>query len=759
MYDERLALGTLSRRRPETAKTKGMTRQHRKTGLGTAAALLSGVLFATVLCGESIDYQAARQERRLQAVRVSEAIAVDGRLEEPAWERAPVASGFIQNEPQEDRPSSEHTEVRVLYDQENLYFGVHARDSEPRRLLVRELEKDFNRSSGDTFQIVLDTFRDERNGYEFAVNPAGAKWDAQMTNEGREINEDWDGVWSARTRLTEDGWTAEIAIPFKTLKFRNREQQTWGINFYRSVRRRNEDSFWTPLPRIYDLNRVSLAGTLEGLEGVRPGANLKIKPYVAGSLGQTAGAGRDSDGDFGVDVKYGLTPGLTWDFTYNTDFSQVEADDQQINLTRFNLFFPEKREFFLENSGIFQFSGGSDRGPNFSVPSNDMLFFFSRRIGLSGDGAPIPILGGTRLTGRAGRFEIGLLNIQQREQDDSPATNFTVARLRRNFGSNSDIGVMLANKEELDSPHFNRVLGVDANLRFGQAVTLYSYLAKSFAPSGDGRDLAGRASLHYINNAWDVRTTYTSIQEDFENEMGFVPRRGIRKFTGLYGRAFRPLKTNRVLRRVFPHVPVEYILNANGQLETRGIDYHVIVELQNGAHFEPGVNTSLERLVAPFVINRRKNIVIPPGVYRFHEYMLTVRTDASRRASVNLRYLAGPFYTGYKHTYDVTGTLRVNRHLNASAGLVHNNVSLTQGRFQTSLLNLRANYSFSTSMFLKALIQYNNDTQQWSSNIRFNLIHRPLSDLFVVYNERRHSVSGELIDRALIAKFTYLMSL
>ena len=720
-------------------------------------AVLFLFLFATALHGE-IDYESARRERRLQAVKISEKVTVDGSLDEPVWNNAPLADQFIQNEPLEDQPASEKTQIRVLYDKDYLYFGIYAYDSEPGRLIISELNKDFNLSSGDLVGIILDTFRDERNGYQFAINPAGAKWDAQTANEGREINENWDAVWSVKTRMAEDGWTAEIAIPFKTLKFSNSEVQTWGINFHRLIRRKNEDSFWSPMPRIYSLSRISLAGTLEGLEGVKPGANIRVKPYVAGRFGQFAGGRRDTEADFGVDVKYGLTSGLTWDFTYNTDFSQVEADDEQINLTRFSLFFPEKREFFLENSGIFQFSGGSDRGPAASKPSNDMLFFFSRRIGLSDDRAPVPIVGGARLTGRVGPFDLGFLNIQQREQDGSPAVNFTVARLRRNILANSDIGVMLVNKELQDSRHFNRVVGVDANFRFGRALNLYSFLSKSWTPSGGSRDLASRVSLHYLDSAWSLRTSYTSVQENFTNEMGFVPRLGIRKFSGLYGRSFRPLSLRRFVRRIYPHIPITYVLDADGNLETRGVDYHYIMDFQNGSNFEAGLNTKLERLSEPFVINRRRNVVIPTGVYKFHEYIFTGRSDSSRRISGNLRLLIGPFFTGYKHTYVLNGTLRLNHQFNTSLGYTHNNINLSEGHFKTNLVSLRANYSFSTAMFLNALIQYNTDARQWSSNVRFNLIHRPLSDLYIVYNERRDTISSQLIDRAIIAKFTYMIA-
>ncbi|NOT26973.1 MAG: carbohydrate binding family 9 domain-containing protein, partial [Acidobacteria bacterium] len=389
-------------------------------GRGTACAVVLtvfaglGLLPAPVEARQgapSVNYETARSERRLPAVRTGGAISIDGALDEPAWSAAPVAERFIQSDPREGEPASFDTEVRVLYDDDALYFGVFAKDEEPGRLIVNDLKKDYNTDGSDGFRILLDTFHDERNGYQFATNPAGAKWDAQMSNEGRETNANWDGIWDVATRITETGWIAEIRIPFRTLKFNGAETQTWGLNFERKVRRLNEDSFWSPIPRIYDISRVSLAGTVEDLRGLRPGRNIRVKPYALGSSNTVGRASTDGDFDAGFDVKYGVTSGLTWDFTVNTDFSQAEADEQQINLSRFNLFFPEKRDFFLENSGIFLFGaggggfaagggGGGGGGGGRQNASGDTRLFFSRRIGLSDSGAEVPILAGTRLTGR-----------------------------------------------------------------------------------------------------------------------------------------------------------------------------------------------------------------------------------------------------------------------------------------------------------------------------------------------------------------------
>ena len=438
-----------------------------RLALGAAVALAPAVHPAVA---GPIDYNTARLERRLSAVRTDAAIELDGRLDEPVWRTAPVAKDFVQNDPREGEPATFDTEVRMVFDGDALFIGVVAKDADPGAIIVNELKKDFNTGASDTFHFVLDTFHDARNGYQFAVNPAGARWDAQMTNEGRENNANWDGIWDVKTRIADDGWYAEIRIPFKTLKFSPDDEQTWGVNFQRRLRRFNENSHWAPLRRIHQVSRVSMAGTVEGLRGIRPGSNLRIKPYVSTSGGQNGpGAAIIGDFDGGIDAKYGVTSGLTWDFTVNTDFSQVEADEQQVNLTRFSLFFPEKRDFFLENSGVFQFGAG-DRGGGGANggrqnASQDMILFFSRQVGLSAAGDAIPILGGTRLTGRAGGTSVGAVNIQQRAQDASPSINFSALRLRRDILRNSDVGMMALNKDQ-SGTGFNRVLGADANFRF-----------------------------------------------------------------------------------------------------------------------------------------------------------------------------------------------------------------------------------------------------------------------------------------------------
>ncbi|MBI2189240.1 MAG: carbohydrate binding family 9 domain-containing protein [Acidobacteria bacterium] len=735
------------------------------------------LLWAVCLCDAAaapagqVDYETARLERRLTAVRAAGAIVVDGALDEPDWSRAPIAAGFIQNDPREGEPASEETEVRVLYDADNLYVGVLARDRDPAAILTSELAKDFNRQSGDDFEIVLDTFHDGRNGYMFATNARGARWDAQMINEGREINENWDALWQVRTRTTQDGWYAEIAIPFRTLRFGSAPTQTWGVNFQRRVRRRNEDSFWAPLPRIYDLTRVSLAGTLEGLDGVRPGNDLRIKPYVLGSSGASSVVAIGTDADAGVDVKFGLTSGLTWDFTVNTDFSQVEADEQQVNLTRFSLFFPEKRDFFLENSGVFQFGqgagllftgGGTGTGGGFFPPrGQDAILFFSRRIGLSAGGESIPILGGTRLTGRAGEYSVGLLTIQQRSTRSSPAANVSAFRLRRNVLANSDIGVLVLNKEA-DGPASNRLAGADANFRFFEYLNLNAAAARTFSPAaavpGDGSESMGRVGASYRDTRWDLTAFYLRIGERFNDEMGFVPRIGISKFESQYGVRFRPRAVSRWFREAFPHVGYMNVDRLGGDLQSRLVQAHLSLNFQDGSGSEMGVEPATENLVEPFVINRRRGIAIPPGRYEFSDYFITWRTNSSAPLSFNGRVDTGEFYDGYKQSYLFGTAVRLKGRLNAAITESRNQIRLRAGAYTTDLITARVEYGFSTVAFVNALVQYNTDAREWSSNLRFNIIHRPLSDIYLVFNERRDTGTGGLIDRAFVAKMTYMVA-
>jgi hypothetical protein len=538
----------------------------------------------------------------------------------------------------------------------------------------------------------------------------------------------------------------------------------------RRIRRKNEDSYWTALPRIYDLSRVSMAGTLEGLQGVRPGNDLRIKPYALTSGHSVAAGSVDGDFDAGLDAKYGVTSSLTWDFTVNTDFSQVEADEQQINLTRFNLFFPEKRDFFLENSGVYQFGapsqggGGGGAGGGRTNATSDNVLFFSRRIGLSSSGAAIPILAGTRLTGRVGAFTVGAMNIQQREDVDakSPATNFTALRLRRNVFANSDVGVIVLNKEQ-DGPLFNRLAGADGNFRFFRNFNVNALVARTMSPASvvgvRGRESMAKASYSYRGDILDTRGGYTYTGSRFNDELGFIPRTGIAKAEEFVGLHLRAKRLSSWLRETFPHFQIANVTLADGGgFDSRYMDFHLPFTLQDSSFIEIGRNTNLETLPTAFLINPARSISIAPGRYEFDEYFAVWNSDRAAPLSFNARYGAGTFYDGDKKSASAGATVRLNARFNASVNWTRNVIGLSAGDYTTDLIATRGNVSFSTRMFVSALVQYNTDARQWSSNIRFNIIHRPLSDFFLVYNDRRDIAGGSQTDRALIAKMTYLLA-
>jgi hypothetical protein len=711
--------------------------------------------------------------RRLSALRTHHPIVIDGSMDEPAWDEASHASGFIQSEPREGEPASFDTEVRVLYDDEYLYLGVLALDAEPDRLTVNDITRDFNTTSGDAFGVVLDTFMDHRNGYIFQTNPRGAKYDAQFFNEGDEYNENWDAVWHVASARVERGWTTEIAIPFKTLNFQDQPVQSWGINFLRRIRRLNEDSYWSPVPRIHRLPRVSLAGTLEDLRDLEPGRSINVTPYVSGDLSQSGLSAAEGDLDGGGDAKLGVGTGLTLDLTVNTDFSQVEADVQQVNLTRFSLFFPEKRDFFLENSGIFRFGppeqtriqvaraqfgslllGSNIRGGQ--ARGDDLLLFFSRRIGLSEDGEVIPIIAGARLTGRAGAYQLGLLSIQTNDVEGLVnEENFTVLRVKRDVFSSSNVGAMFINRATMDSPRYNRSFGVDGNFRLNSKAEILGYLAKTETPGLEGDDLAGRIAFNYDGGLVNFRTALSSLQDNFNPEVGFAPRVGIKRASTYLGFHLRQPFWRGWMREINAHSEFEYFTDQEGVVVSRYFNIHIPFFLQSGGIIQIGRDQTLERPDEPFEIH--PTTVVNAGLYSFTEYFGFYYTDPSRTLSANFRAGFGDFYSGTRRTVTTGGTLKLGARLNAQVIWSTNDVDLEEGSFVTHLVTSQFNYSFSTNIFLNGLIQYNTVLEEWSSNIRFNWIHRPLSNFFLVYNDRRDAITGARLDRALIAKFTYLI--
>jgi len=720
----------------------------------TKALILVTLLVAvSFLHGQTDDSNpsVARQHREVFTQFIDSPITLDGILDEPVWAQVEPATDFVQREPFEGEPATERTEIRVLYDREAIYFGASAFDSEPGKLIINNLTQDYPMSDDDGLSFYLDTFNDDRNAYAFFINPAGAKREMQSVDEGRDQNVPWEDVWEVKTSITEEGWFAEVRIPFRSLRFPESEVQDWGINFQRRVRRKNEQAFWSVMPRRFISFNMSFAGDLKGLEGIQPGENFKLKPFAIGELQKFRGDDFDTHGDAGLDLKYSLSSGLTLDGTLNTDFSQVEVDEQQINLTRFSLFFPEKRDFFLENAGIFAFGSTGQRNAR-----QDAILFFSRRIGLSSEGQPLPILGGARVTGRVGEYGLGVFNMQTRESDSDPANNFTVLRIKRNILNNSQFGALFVNRDSNRPGDFNRTFGVDASFRFWGDFRISSFLAGTRTPGLEGGDGAGRIWVEWKTNLWEARTGYLDVGENFNAEVGFVPRRNIRRSDSSFGWRPRPRSISWI-REFFPSVQLQYFNDQENRLVTRITDLLFVTNLQDGGSLQIGRTLRFERLDEPFSI--RRNLEIAAGDYNFNRWSAQFRSNPSANVSGRVRYEVGDFWDGTRKGLLLSLALKPHYKFSISAQLQWEKLKLRDGDFTTRLFNTRIEYSLSTKMFLSALIQYNSDRDRISTNLRFNLIHRPLSDIFIVYNEQRDTFQDAEVDKSLTLKYTHMLEL
>ncbi|MBI3399901.1 MAG: carbohydrate binding family 9 domain-containing protein [Acidobacteria bacterium] len=710
-----------------------------------------------------------RDRYAITATRVDQMPKIDGVLDEDVWRQAKVVDAFTQQEPREGAPATERTEVRVLYDGRTLIVGVHAFDRHPSAIVATEMRRDSDRLlDEDNFQLILDTFNDSRNGYMFVTTPLGAKLEQQISDEGEgnnraglintNINKNWDGVWDVAARITDDGWVAEIAIPLTTLRFPEGTDQTWGINFERNIRRTNEQVFWAPIPKAYTLTRVSMAGSLTGLRSLSHGLDLKLKPYVvSGVRANHTSPGLESPSflrDVGLDAKYGVTGGLNLDVTYNTDFAQVEVDEQQVNLTRFSLFFPEKRDFFLENAGLFKMGTGG----TFTSSTVETDLFFSRRIGLSDTGTPIPIIGGARLAGKSGRHNVAVLDIQTDSAFGKAGNNFLVGRYSSDVLKRSRVGAIVVDKETTGGdPHFNRTIAADANLVLWSSLQINSFVAKTSTPGLDGKDLAWFGRIAYRDPSWNLWLNYEDVQDNFNAEVGFVQRRGIRATKAYFSPTPRPGRAH--IRMLEPMAVLTYVTDQQNRMVGRTQHFMNGFYMQDGSFLNVIYQRNLDVLDAPFKL---QNVTIPIGTYKFDELDLTYNTNPAKRFYERFTWQPMEFYGGTRQTVSAAVGVRASSHLSSELQFSRNDVTLPYGAFLTNLAILRVDYAISPRATIRSLTQYNSFTSEVTNSIRFNVIYRPGSDLYIVYNDLQQTGLPQSAfapsDRQIVVKLNYLLA-
>jgi hypothetical protein len=703
----------------------------------------------------------ARRTVVAQPLGAEEAIDMDGRLDEAIWQRAVPATDFLQRDPDNGAPATERTEVRLVYDRQRLYLGVTCYDSEPLRLLGNQMQRDQPFSGDDRFMWSIDTFLDGRSGYFFEINPSGAMGDglispdAGETGLGGRINKQWDGIWLARVRRSDIGWTAEIELPFRTFNF-DPDGTAWGVNFQRTVRRKNEESLWSGHPRNQGLARMSAAGLATGLAGMSQGLGLDVMPYAVGSAAAAPGRAEPvHDGaSAGFDIFYNVTPGLRANFTVNTDFAETEVDDRRVNLTRFPLFFPEKRAFFLEGSGFFDFS---------QEPGEAIVPFFSRRIGLSG-GQAQPIDLGVKLTGQVGAQDVGLLQVRTRREDELAGEDFTILRVKRRVLAQSSFGMIYTRRATRDAPVPDRhTAGLDFELStstFRRADNLsfsgfWLWNTNLLDTGGSG---AYGLRLEYPNELWNARVSFREAQEDYEPAVGFTPRSGYRRFNPVVTFTPRP-RNHPWIRSVQFNVALDRETDLENDLLTRRWNLTLLeLDLHSGDSLEFGLTPTYDRLEEDFEIH--DGIVLARGTdYDFTRYRLFGSTADRRIVAANAELEWGRFFSGHNRALELELSVRPRPGILVELEGEWNRLSLAEGDFSTRLYRLVASTQFSPWMSLVNNVQYDSVSRIVGWQSRFRWILRPGNDVYFVYthNWQDDPTAQRLftLDRRAASKIVY----
>ena len=691
-------------------------------------------------------------DRFVRAPLVEELPVADGRLDEAVWERAARADGFSQSEPNFGAPATMPTEVLIAYTRDALLVGARLHDPDPEAVVAREYRRDADLESDDNFLVVLDTYHDHRSAFFFATNAVGIRQDGLVQGEGGNVNQEWDGVWTVGSRRSDFGWVAEMVIPFETLRFPAGATE-FGVNFGRQVARTREESYWAPIDPGWGFNarwRVSAYGAVTGMGRAEPGGRFKVKPFGVSGLSDGEETERETVLDGGLDAKIALGSNLNLDLTVNTDFAQVEADEQQVNLTRFELFFPEKREFFLENAGLFEV--GEKNRP---FDPKETTLFFSRRIGLSADGDILPIRGGARITGKIGRTDVGAFHIRQEAVgDDSPEVGFSAVRLRRDVLSRSSVGVLALDRTEAGGES-HRVAAADFSWALHRSTTVSGFAARSWTPGAEGRESVWGLQSDTNTDLWGLTAAYTDIGEGFESKLGFVPRTGVRKIriNGLW----KPRPGRLGIRQIFVGPDFLRITEPDGSVQSESYSVGPYILFNDGSNLFFSVGRSVEGLSKSFEL--RDGVEIAAGEYRTDDLFYMAESSQSRRLSVNFFGMSRGFFDGRLRVYSPGVAFRPHPRLRLQVNYSRSQIRLPQegGDFDTNLIVLRGLVALSPDAFVRGLLQWNDDDGNFSGNVQLRWTYRPGSDFFLVYNERR-PFGAEATDparREVLAKATW----
>jgi len=666
----------------------------------------------------------SKSECQIYPVYTKSPINLDGLLNETDWKNVKPVSDFTQRELKEGAAPTEKTEVRILYDEDNLYIGVMCFDSEPDKIIHKELKWDGELESDDMFTVVFDTYNDKRTGLNFSVNPNGAQYDATFESGDMRIGDDWNGIWDTSARIMDYGWSCEIAIPFKTLRYPNSETQTWGINFMRKIRRKNEEVLWRSWTRNDGIKRLAKVGTIHIDRPLGKSNELDIKPYIL------TGAEREINNDvddvlkYGLDVRYGITSNTTLHLTTKTDFAQIEDDREVINLTRFNISYPEKRDFFLEGAETFDFNFGREN------------LFYSRKIGITPDRKQVPILGGAKLIQKSGSYRMGLITMQTDEKDGYPSTNYTVFRVKKDVLKQSYIGFMATSLYDTDH-HDNQFYGLDFEYKSDTFLNNKNFevsgiLAGTMTDGSEHDNMAGRFGISYPNDLISSFLGYQMVGENFNPEIGFLRRNDFKEFYWYLRISPRP-NIPHIKQLVFQPFFFSYYTDMNGKLITRDVEISPLgFNLNSDDEFEFNINNNYEYIEENF--NIFKDVVIPPGVYEWWSYEVKYEGSKTRPVSFDSSAEWGDFYNGYRRTFEVECTYKKSKNYSLSADVEYNNITINDNRFDTKEYGGRLVVDLTTRLSSSTFVQWNNETKEVNVNFRIHYIPKIGSDVYLVYN-------------------------